>query len=70
MKKVILLLSAAYANGGAYCDAGATLAVGDGKNEITAERAKDLAKSKYGEISEVPDEDADANPAGTRGGNK
>ena len=68
--KVILLLSAAYANGGAYCDAGATLPVGDGKHEITAERAKDLAKSKYGEISDLPDADVEADPAGTRGGTK
>lgn len=53
MKKVILLLSAAYLNGGAYADAGATVPIGPGKHEITDERATDIEKGLRGEISDV-----------------
>jgi hypothetical protein len=66
--KVILLLSAAYANGGAYVDAGASLPIGDGKSEITADRAKDMEKSKLGTISEVADEGDDDGKQPPRGG--
>lgn len=56
MKKVILLLSAAYLNGNAFVDAGATVAIGTDKHEITEERAIDIQKGLRGEISEVEDE--------------
>lgn len=55
MKKIILLLSAAYANGGAYVDAGNTVDIGDGKHEITDERAVDIEKGLRGKISDVED---------------
>lgn len=67
--KVILLLSAAYANGGAYVDAGESLPIGDGKGEITSDRAKDMEKSKLGTISDVPDH-ADDDGKTPRGGGK
>lgn len=41
MKK-ITLYSAATRNGGAYADAGETIAIGDDAGEITADRAKQL----------------------------
>lgn len=57
MKKMtILLLSAAYANGGAYVDAGNTVPIGDGAHEITHERAVDIENGMRGEISEVEDD--------------
>lgn len=59
MKKVILLLSAAYTNGNAFVDAGATVPIGTDKHEITEQRAVDIEKGLRGEISEV--EDADDN---------
>jgi topoisomerase IA-like protein len=49
----ILLLSAAYLNGGAYVDAGAEVPVGDGAGEMTEERAIDMVAAKLAE--EVPD---------------
>jgi hypothetical protein len=55
--KQILLLSAAYLNGGAYVDAGATVSVGPEKHEITEERAVDIEKGRCGEISEVEETD-------------
>ena len=66
--KVILLLSAAYANGGAFVDAGESLPIGDGKGEITSDRAKDMEKSKLGTISEVADDAADDGKTPSRGG--
>lgn len=66
--KVLLLLSAAYANGGAYVDAGETLVIGDGKSEITSDRAKDMEKSKLGTITEVADEAEDDGKQPPRGG--
>lgn len=54
--KRILLLSAAYLNGGAYVDAGEAPVIGPEKHEITEERALALEKSKLGEIHEVDDE--------------
>ncbi|MDD1450824.1 hypothetical protein NHF48_007385 [Sphingomonas sp. H160509] len=57
MKKVILLLSAAYLNGNAFVDAGATVGIGTDKHEITEERAVDIEKGLRGEISEVEDAD-------------
>ncbi len=59
MKKVILLLSAAYLNGNAFVDAGATVGVGTEKHEITEERALDIEKGLRGEISEVEDADGE-----------
>jgi len=44
MAKVILLLSAAYLNGNAFVDAGATVSIGTEKHEITEERALDIEK--------------------------
>ena len=64
MKKIILLLSAAYANGGAYVDAGETLEIGDGKHQITDERAVDIEKGLRGEISDVEETDEDAGTDG------
>lgn len=57
--KVILLLAGAYANGGAYLDAGATPTIGDAAHEITDDRAKDIEKAGGGEIAEVEDADDD-----------
>jgi hypothetical protein len=48
MKKVILLLSAAYLNGNAFVDAGATVGIGTDKHEITEERAVDIEKGLRG----------------------
>lgn len=55
--KQILLLSAAYSNSNTYADAGSTLEIGDGKHQITEERALDIEKGLRGEISEVEDTD-------------
>jgi len=63
MKK-ILLLSAAYANGGAYVDAGNTLEIGDGKHQITNERAVDIESGLRGEISDVEETDEDGDGDG------
>lgn len=59
--KMILLLSAAYLNGGGYVDAGASVEVGEAKHQITEERAVDIQRGLRGEISEVEatDEDED-----------
>ncbi len=54
--KMILLLSAAYLNGGAYVDAGTEVPVGTEKLEMTEERASDMVKAKLAE--ELPDDDA------------
>lgn len=59
MKKVILLLSAAYMNGNAFVDAGATVGIGTDKHEITEERAVDIEKGMRGEISEIEDADGE-----------
>ncbi len=59
MAKVILLLSAAYLNGNAFVDAGATVSIGTEKHEITEERALDIEKGLRGEISEVEDADGE-----------
>jgi len=59
MAKVILLLSAAYLNGNAFVDAGATVSIGTEKHEITEERARDIEKGLRGEISEVEDADGE-----------
>ncbi len=64
MKKVILLLSAAYLNGNAFVDAGATVGVGTEKHEITEERAVDIEKGLRGEISEVEDADGEGDGDG------
>lgn len=64
MKKVILLLSAAYLNGNAFVDAGATVGVGTEKHEITEERALDIEKGLRGEISEVEDPDSEIDSDG------
>lgn len=55
MKK-ILLLSAAYLNGGGYVDAGTEVPVGTEKLEMTEERASDMVTAKLAE--ELPDDDA------------
>lgn len=66
--KQILLLSAAYANGGAYVDAGATVNVGTGKHDITEERAEEIVAGKRAEViedasaDEVEGEGEDATP--------
>ncbi len=59
MAKVILLLSAAYLNGNAFVDAGATVSIGTEKHEITEDRALDIEKGLRGKISEVEDADED-----------
>ncbi len=56
--KTILLLSAAYLNGGAYVDAGTEVPVGTEKLEMTEERASDMVKAKLAE--ELPDVEVDA----------
>lgn len=63
--KMILLLSAAYLNGGGYVDAGHSVEVGEGKHQITEERAVDIERGLRGEISEV--EEADQNDEGDEG---
>lgn len=55
MKK-ILLLSAAYLNGGAYVDAGTEVPVGTEKLEMTQERAAGMISGKLAE--ELPDDEA------------
>lgn len=62
--KHILLLSAAYLNGGAYADAGETVAIGDGKQEITEDRAVDIENGMRGEITEVEDDVEEAEDEG------
>lgn len=54
MKK-ILLLSAAYLNGGAYVDAGTEVPVGTEKLEMTEERAAGMVSGKLAE--ELPDDE-------------
>lgn len=54
--KLLLLLSAAYTNGGSFVDAGATLEIGGEKHQITEFRADDMFKAGRGEIVE-DDED-------------
>lgn len=54
MKK-ILLLSAAYLNGGAYVDAGAQVPIGTEKLEMTEERAAGMIAGKLAE--ELPDDE-------------
>lgn len=54
MKK-ILLLSAAYLNGGAYVDAGTEVPVGPEKLEMTEERADMMVTAKLAE--ELPDDE-------------
>jgi hypothetical protein len=51
--KSIQLTSPAYLNGGAYASTGDVVEVGDGKDQITAERADDIVK---GERAVVDDE--------------
>jgi hypothetical protein len=68
MKKVILLLSAAYLNGNAFVDAGATVGVGPEKHEITEDRAVDIQKGRRGEISEIDDEAEEVEGDGGAGG--
>lgn len=53
----ILLLSAAFANGGAFIEAGETVSVSDDKRGITDERAQDIVDAGRGEFHEVEDED-------------
>ncbi len=57
--KMILLLSAAYLNGGGYVDAGHSVEIGDEKHQITDERAADIERGLRGEISEVEEADED-----------
>lgn len=64
MAKVILLLSAAYLNGNAFVDAGATVSIGTEKHEITEERARDIEKGLRGEISDAEDADEDGDGDG------
>ncbi len=59
----ILLLSAAYLNGGAYIDAGKEVPVGDGNGEMTAERAAGMVAARLAE--EVPDADPTDGDVGT-----
>ena len=56
--KILLLLTAAYTNGGAFIDVGNTLEIGAEKHQITEERATDMKKAGRGEISEI-EEDGD-----------
>lgn len=59
--RCILLLSAAFANGGAFIEAGETVPVNDEKRGITDERAQDIVDGGRGEFHEVDDEgDLDA----------
>lgn len=65
----ILLLSAAYLNGGAYVDAGTDVTVGDGKNEITEARAEEIVVANRAEVMDevVDDEDAGEGEGGEGG---
>lgn len=65
MKK-ILLLSAAYLNGGAYVDAGTEVPVGTEKLEMTDERAVGMIASKLAE--ELPDDEQAGDVAGSGDG--
>lgn len=56
MKK-ILLLSAAYLNGGAFVPVGTEVPVGPEKLEMTEDRASDMVKAKLAE--ELPDDEVD-----------
>ena len=55
--KMILLLSAAYLNGGGYVDAGNSVEIGEEKHQISEERAVDIENGMRGEISEVEEAD-------------
>jgi hypothetical protein len=65
MRKVLVLLTAAYTNGGQFITAGNSIPIGDEKLEITEERAKDMVPSG-GSIEEVEDpaDDEDADELG------
>lgn len=61
--KTILLLSAAYLNGGAYIDAGKEVTVGDGNGEMTEDRAAGMVAARLAEEvagDDVAGDDADA----------
>lgn len=47
--KQITLYRASCSNGGAFADAGTTLELGDGADQISADRAKDLADTGGGD---------------------
>lgn len=64
MKK-ILLLSAAYLNGGAFVPVGTEVPVGPEKLEMTEGRASDMVKAELAE--ELPDDDDDDDDAGDNG---
>lgn len=64
--KTILLLSAAYLNGGAYVDAGTEVPVGTEKLEMTEERAEMMVTAKLAEV--VPDDEGADEDAGGEGG--
>lgn len=64
--KTILLLSAAYLNGGTYVDAGAQVPIGTEKLEMTEERAEMMVTAKLAEV--VPDDEAADEDAGGEGG--
>ncbi|OJU22699.1 MAG: hypothetical protein BGN95_03790 [Sphingomonas sp. 66-10] len=55
--RYILLLSAAFANGGAFIEAGETVPVSDDKRAITDERAEDIVEAGRGEFREGDDDD-------------
>ena len=57
--KLLLLLSAAYTNGGSFIDAGATLEIGTEKHQITEFRADDMSTAGRGEIVENEEDDED-----------
>lgn len=58
MKSHILLLAAAYLNGGAYVDAGVSVRVGAAKNEITEERAAEIVRMRRAEEVDGADDEA------------
>ncbi len=67
MKK-ILLMSAAYLNGGGYVDAGTEVPVGTEKLEMTEERASDMVKAKLAEeLSDDEDGAGEEKPAARTG---
>lgn len=57
----IQLTSPAYANGGRYLETGTVVTVGDGKHEITEERAADIVKGER--AIDIEDDEADAEEA-------
>lgn len=54
--RLILLLTAAYTNGNHFKPVGDSIPVGEGKHEITEERAIEMIDAKRAELVEIEDE--------------